>query len=43
MPFAQDTYEKRFLILKSNDMRRLFSKRGEEFHLWLPLASLKAA
>jgi GGDEF domain-containing protein/CHASE3 domain sensor protein len=29
---AQDTYEKRFLILKSNDMRSLFSKRAEEFH-----------
>jgi diguanylate cyclase (GGDEF)-like protein len=37
---AQDTYEKRFLILKSNDMRRLFSKRGEEFHT--SLASLRA-
>lgn len=37
---AQDTYEKRFLILKSNDMRRLFSKRGEEFHA--SLASLRA-
>ena len=37
---AQDTYEKRFLILKSNDMRRLFSKRGEEFYA--SLASLRA-
>ena len=37
---AQDTYEKRFLILKSNDMRSLFSKRGEEFHA--SLASLRA-
>ncbi len=32
---AQDTYEKRFLILKSNDMRRLFMKRSGEFHTWL--------
>jgi GGDEF domain-containing protein/CHASE3 domain sensor protein len=37
---AQDTYEKRYLILKSNDMRRLFMKRSDEFHTWL--ASLKA-
>ncbi len=28
---AQDTYEKRYLILKSSDMRRLFWKRAEEF------------
>jgi GGDEF domain-containing protein/CHASE3 domain sensor protein len=32
---AQDTYEKRYLILKSDDMRSLFAKRGEEFHTWL--------
>ena len=37
---AQDTYEKRFLILKSNDMRHLFSKRSAEFHA--SLASLRA-
>ena len=29
--FAQDTFEKRYLILKSSDMRNLFSKRGGEF------------
>jgi len=28
---AQDTYEKRFLILKSRDIQRLFVKRGNEF------------
>jgi len=28
---AQDTYEKRYLILKSGDMQLLFAKRGEEF------------
>ena len=32
---AQDTYEKRFLILKSEDMRTLFAKRGDEFRAWL--------
>jgi CHASE3 domain sensor protein len=32
---AQDTYEKRFLILKSEDMKKLFSKRGDEFRTWL--------
>lgn len=32
---AQDTYEKRFLILKSRDMLRLFKKRGDEFDSWL--------
>lgn len=32
---AQDTYEKRFLILKSADMRKLFMKRGKEFRSWL--------
>ncbi len=37
---AQDTYEKRYLILKSNDMRKLFMKRGGEFHVLL--ASLEA-
>jgi GGDEF domain-containing protein len=36
---AQDTYEKRYLILKSDDMRRLFSERADEFRTWL--ASLK--
>ncbi len=30
--FAQDTFEKRYLILKSSDMRSLFFKRGEEFN-----------
>ena len=28
---AQDTYEKRYLILKSRDMKNLFEKRGTEF------------
>ncbi|MCK9420067.1 MAG: diguanylate cyclase [Nitrospirae bacterium] len=28
---AQDTYEKRYLILKGNDMRDLFRKRSDEF------------
>jgi GGDEF domain-containing protein/CHASE3 domain sensor protein len=37
---AQDTFEKRYLILKSDDMRRLFFKRGDEFNAWL--ASLRA-
>jgi diguanylate cyclase (GGDEF)-like protein len=37
---AQDAFEKRYLILKSDDMRRLFSKRGDEFRDWL--SSLKA-
>src|SRR5512139_1199124 len=32
---AQDTYEKRFLILKSEVMRKLFAKRGDEFRTWL--------
>ena len=32
---AQDTYEKRFLILKSLDMQNLFLKRGREFRTWL--------
>ncbi len=31
---AQDTYEKRYLILNSSDMRVLFLKRGEEFLQW---------
>ena len=26
---AQDTFEKRYLILKSDDMQRLFTKRDE--------------
>ncbi len=32
---SQDTYEKRFLILKSEDMKKLFAKRGDEFRAWL--------
>jgi GGDEF domain-containing protein len=32
---AQDTYEKRFLVLKSTDMKKLFIKRGKEFRNWL--------
>lgn len=36
---AQDTYEKRFMILHSRDMRTLFRKRGDEFRTWL--ASLR--
>ena len=32
---AQDTFEKRFLILRSDAMRRLFTKRGDEFRAWL--------
>jgi diguanylate cyclase (GGDEF)-like protein len=32
---AQDTYEKRFLILKSRDMQNLFLRRGREFRTWL--------
>ncbi len=32
---GQDMYEKRFLILKSRDMQRLFAKRGKEFATWL--------
>jgi diguanylate cyclase (GGDEF)-like protein len=31
---GQDMYEKRYLILKSKDMRDLFSKRGTEFDKW---------
>ena len=34
---AQDTYEKRYLVLKSADMRKLFAKRGQEFHAWVDL------
>jgi GGDEF domain-containing protein len=34
---AQDTYEKRFLVLKSNDMIKLFIKRGKEFRSWLDI------
>lgn len=34
---AQDTYEKRYLILKSGDMKKLFLKRGDEFNAWLAL------
>jgi diguanylate cyclase (GGDEF)-like protein len=33
--FAQETYRRRYLILKSEDMRGLFEKRGDEFHTWL--------
>ncbi len=36
---GQDMYEKRYLILKSGDMRDLFAKRGKEFDAWL--ATLK--
>jgi GGDEF domain-containing protein len=36
---GQDMYEKRYLILKSGDMRDLFVKRGKEFDAWL--ATLK--
>jgi GGDEF domain-containing protein len=32
---AQDTYEKRYLILNSADMQRLYRKRGDEFRQWL--------
>ena len=32
---AQDTYEKRYLILRSKDIRNLFLKRGVEFRGWL--------
>jgi diguanylate cyclase (GGDEF)-like protein len=32
---AQDTYEKRFLILKNRDMQNLFEQRGNEFRTWL--------
>jgi diguanylate cyclase (GGDEF)-like protein len=31
---AQDTFEKRYFILRSEDMRNLFSRRGDEFRLW---------
>ncbi len=37
---AQDTFEKRYLILRSDVMPRLFTKRGDEFRTWL--SSLKA-
>lgn len=32
---AQDTYEKRYLILKSKDMQKLFETRSTEFRSWL--------
>ncbi len=32
---AQDMYEKRYLILRSDDMRTLFVKRSDEFRTWL--------
>jgi GGDEF domain-containing protein/CHASE3 domain sensor protein len=32
---GEDMYEKRYLILKSSDMRDLFAKRGKEFDSWL--------
>jgi len=32
---AQDMYEKRYLILKSDDMLTLFVKRGDEFKTWM--------
>ncbi len=31
----QNNYEKRYLILRSNDMMDLFWERGKEFHEWL--------
>jgi GGDEF domain-containing protein/CHASE3 domain sensor protein len=31
---AQDTFEKRYFILRSEDMRSLFARRGDEFRLW---------
>lgn len=31
----QDNYEKRYLILRNNDMMELFWRRGKEFHGWL--------
>jgi diguanylate cyclase (GGDEF)-like protein len=31
---GEDMYEKRYLILKSSDMRDLFVKRGKEFDSW---------
>jgi GGDEF domain-containing protein len=37
---AQDTYEKRYLILRREDIRNLFWKRGEELDAWI--AGLKA-
>jgi GGDEF domain-containing protein/CHASE3 domain sensor protein len=37
--FAQDTYEKRYLILKGADMSDLFRKRSNEFRNWLKLLS----
>jgi diguanylate cyclase (GGDEF)-like protein len=36
---SQDTYEKRYLIHKSKDIKSLFEKRGAEFRIWL--AALK--
>jgi diguanylate cyclase (GGDEF)-like protein len=33
--FDQETYRRRYLILKSEDMRGLFEKRGNEFRSWL--------
>ena len=36
---AQDTYEKRYLILRREDIRNLFWKRGEELDAWI--AALK--
>jgi len=32
---GQDMYEKRYLILQSRDMQKLFTKRGLEFRNWL--------
>jgi GGDEF domain-containing protein/CHASE3 domain sensor protein len=37
---AQETFEKRYLVLRSDDMRSLFARRGDEFSAWL--SSLKA-
>ena len=32
---TQEAYRRRYLILKSEDMRGLFEKRGNEFRTWL--------
>ncbi len=31
---AQDNFEKRYFILRSEEIRSLFAKRGDEFRLW---------
>ncbi len=40
---AQDSFEKRYLILKSEDMHSLFKKRGEEVRTWLATLQQLAA